>query len=96
MSAINRSVEAGDKWTGFPGQSVGTTADEYTFAKESRAIKLICRHSTNNLLYSIDGGTNYFTIGPKGAIDRTYRAKTLHVKGSGSSTGYDLEYTEQQ
>lgn len=96
MSAINRSFEKGDKYTGVPAQSVGTSPDRYTFDKESRAIKLVNLHATNNLLYSIDGGTNYFTMGPHGGIDRAYRAKTLDVKGSGASTGYDLEHTQQQ
>ncbi|KKN53505.1 hypothetical protein LCGC14_0602020 [marine sediment metagenome] len=97
MSALNNSINAGDKWTGSPAGSVGTAAVlAVTFKKKSKAIRLVNLHATNNLLYSLDGGSNYFTIGPNGSIDRAYRVNTLHVKGSGSSTGYDLEYTEQQ
>lgn len=97
MSAYSRSVEAGHKVNPPDVSSVGVTAVVVrTFAKESRAIRIINRHASQNLLWSIDGGTTFETIGPTGKMDEAIRAKSLQLKGSGTSTTYDVRTTEAQ
>ncbi|KKM71542.1 hypothetical protein LCGC14_1429640 [marine sediment metagenome] len=97
MSAYSRSVEKGDKANPPDVGSVGTSSTLIrTFRRQSRAIRIQNRHASQNLLFSLDGGTTFETIGPFGKIDEAYRGKTLHMKGSDTGTTYDVRTTEQQ
>ena len=97
MGAYSRSVERGDK-ANTPDISTVSTAYVLvrTFKKESRAMKIVNTHSSQDLLFSLDGGTTGRTIGPHGKIDEAHRAKTLMVKGGGAGTGYNIDTTEAQ
>lgn len=97
MDAYSRSVERGDKVNTPDVGTVGTTGTRVRkFSKESRAIKIVNLHATNNLLFSVDGGTIYETIGPHGKIDVAVYCKELYLKGSAASTGYNVRTTEAQ
>ena len=96
MAAIERAIEAGGKYGEATG-SVGTTAVRIkNFAKESRAIRIVNRHVTAILTYSIDGGTNYFGIGPYGMIELPLRGKSLDLLSDTATTGYDVQFVEAQ
>ncbi|KKN47810.1 hypothetical protein LCGC14_0659310 [marine sediment metagenome] len=97
MGAYSRSVEIGDLANPPDVGSVNTSSTLIrTFKKQSRAVRIQNRHASQNLLFSLDGGTVFETLGPFGKIDEAYRGKTLHMKGSGASTTYDVRTTEQQ
>ena len=97
MGAYSRSVEKGDKANPPNVGSVGTSSTLIrTFKKECRAIRIQNRHASQNLLFSLDGGTVFETLGPFGKIDEAYHGKTLFMKGSAASTTYDVRTTEQQ
>lgn len=95
MSAYSRSVEKGDKINPPDVGTVGTSGVKIrTFTPESRAIRIVNLHASNNLLYSLDGGTTYETIGPKGLINEALHAAELYLKGSDANTGYNVRTTE--
>ena len=97
MSAYSRSVEKGHKINPPDVGTVGTAAELIrTFSPESRAIRIINIHPSNNLLYSVDGGTVYETIGPHGEINEAISAASLYLKGSAASTGYNVRSTTVQ
>ncbi len=97
MAAIEQALKAGGKFGSVSPGTVGTSAVRVkTFAKESRAIRILNRHATAILTYSIDGGTDYFSIGPYGQIELPLRASTLDLLSDTASTGYDVQYVEAQ
>ena len=96
MGAIDQALHDGGKYGEATG-SVGATAVRVQdFAKESRAIRIVNRHVTAILTYSIDGGTNYFSIGPYGIIELPLRGKSLDLLSDTASTGYDVQFVEAQ
>ena len=97
MGAIERAIAAGGKYGVVTPATVGTSGTlVHTFNKESRALRILNRHATAILSYSIDGGTDYFSIGPFGMIELPLRASTLHVKSDTVDTGYDIQFVEAQ
>ena len=97
MGAIERAIQEGGKFGSVSPSTVGTSGVLVkTFARESRALRILNRHLTAILSYSIDGGTDYFSIGPYGQIELPLRGKTLYLKSDTASTGYDVQYVEAQ
>ena len=96
MDALTRAIEAGHKQGSAQG-NVGTTAVRVkNFDKESRAIRIVNRHATAILTYSIDGGTVYFGIGPYGTINLPLFGKSLDLLSDTATTPYDAQWAEQQ
>lgn len=97
MGAYSRSVERGDKANAPDIGTVGSTGVKIrTFAKESRAIKLLNPHASQTLSYSLDGGTTYQTVGPHGKLDEALHGPSVTLKGSAAGTNYELNTTEAQ
>ncbi len=97
MAAIEQALKAGGKFGSVSPGTVGASAVRVkTFAKESRAIRILNRHVTAILSYSIDGGTDYFSIGPYGQIELPLRGHTLDLKSDTATTGYDVQFVEAQ
>ncbi len=97
MGAIDQAIKEGGKFGAVSPSTVGTSAVRVqTFSKESRALRILNRHATAILSYSIDGGTDYFSIGPYGQIELPLRASTLDLKSDTATTGYDVQFVEAQ
>ena len=97
MGAIEKAIEGGGKFGVVTPATVGPSATLVkTFAKESRALRILNRHATAILQYSIDGGTDYFSIGPYGQIELPLYGSTLHLKSDTATTGYDVQFVEAQ
>ena len=97
MGALDTAIERGGKFGTVAPSTVGTSAVRvHTFKKESRALRILNRHVTAILSYSIDGGTEYFSIGPYGQIELPLRGSTLDLKSDTVSTGYDVQFVEAQ
>ena len=97
MGAIEQAIKDGGKFGVVTPATVGTSAVRvHTFKKESRALRILNRHVTAILSYSIDGGTDYFSIGPYGQIELPLRGFTLDLKSDTADTGYDIQFVEAQ
>ncbi len=79
--------------TGTVGAS-GTSVK--TFDKPTKAIRLFNSDEVKTLSFSVDLGVTYISIPPLGEVDRPYKADQLYLKGSASSTPYEVEWVEDQ
>ncbi len=79
--------------THFSG-TVGTTpVDTVTPASTTKSILIENTHATQNILISLDGGSNWKTIRPYGVLSLDVAVTSFQVKGSGASTTYEGIYT---
>lgn len=94
---ISKAIEKGAR-QGNPLTGTATTTEAIVkiFNKQSRAIALYNRSEDEPLLYSIDGGTTYLSVGPLASTERPYECKDFRVKTAANTAVYDFEYAEAQ
>lgn len=74
--------------------TVGTTpATTITPASNTKTILLENTHATQNILVSLDAGSNWKTLRPYGVLSLECAVASFQVKGSGAATSYEGIYT---
>ena len=95
-SPLEQKKYNGHKLTLLADQTAAVTVTTIDFNVECSAIKILNLDNQKTLKYSVDGGSNYFSIPPFGTIDELYIARSLKIKASSGTMKYDLKYTEKR
>lgn len=66
----------GEPYTG----TVGVGGTTITFSNATKSITVRNTHDSNNLEYSIDGGTTWLLLGPYGAVTETVALSSLQLR----------------
>lgn len=73
--------------------TLGAAVTTVTFSTSAKRIHLMNTHDSRTLQYSLDGGTDWFDLGPYAEVSEWAYVSSIQLRATGGATTYALTVT---